>query len=222
MAVGPYYYGRDRGLEDLAAGDENVGGHLEAGRRADGTAIVVATTHFGALPQVGDAVLTLNGQITTDKPPRSKCYVGNRRATTTAQRRKGRQIGRRKWSRFIQTIRDTADILGGLDMVGGALCGLNGTVVAPVEVLGQLAMVGDTSLGLAGGVVLAIVPGQGLAMVGDAAVTATGTEIFGSPQLVLKGDAKLQMRGYGGADASLDPSQRRGGIVTIGTRGGHA
>lgn len=222
MAVGPYYYGRDRGIEDLADGDENVGGHLEAGRVVDGAALIIVTTHFGGLAMGADAVLVLNGQLASDKPPRSKCYIGNRRATTMANHRKGRQIGRRKWSRFIQTVRDTADVLGGLDMVGDAACGLNGTVVAPNEVLGAIAMVGDAAITLAGGVVLAVIPGQGLTLVGDAAVTASGSEIFGSPQLVMKGDAKLQMRGSGGADASLDASQRRGGIVTIGTRGGHA
>lgn len=218
MSAGAFYYRRTN-PDDLQEGAENVGGHLESNRPLGGTALVATTTHFGQLAMVGDSALVLNGQITTDKPPRPKVYVGNRRATEMAVRRKGR-TGRRRWGRFIAAVRDSIDVLGELTMVGDATCAFNATVVSPTEVLGELVMQADAAMAAAGGVVLAVMPGEGLDMVGSATMIAAGVEIFGG-ELVMVGEADMRMRGTGGANASLDPTERHGGIVSIGTRGGH-
>jgi hypothetical protein len=58
-------------------------------------------------------------------------------------------------------------------------------------------------------------------MVAGSTLTAAGVEIFAGT-LPLVGDATVRMRGTGGTNASVDPDQRRGGIVAIGIRGGHS
>lgn len=214
------HYTRERS-DDLQAGAELSAGPIIADRATEFVPIVTGSTHLGQLTVAGDAILVLTGSLASDKPQRPQVILVTSRRRADAVERTGR-VRNRVWNRIIGPVYDQPEHLAELVLAGGSNLGLNALVITPNVVLGQLDLQGGSTLTLAATRVIRLGPGEGLAMVGDATMVATGSEIFGSPRLAMVGDAKLQMRGSGGADASLDASQRRGGIVTIGTRGGHA
>lgn len=212
------YYGRHR--DDLLEG-EGFEGRDVGPVPLEFVPLNAQTTHFGGLVLGADSVLVLNGILTTDKPPRGKVIMVKRRARDVARHRNGRSR-RRRWTRMLGPVPfDTPEHLGELVMQGTAVVGLNAAVISPNVVLGELILVGDAAFSLTPTRVLAVAPGQGLAMVGDAAMTAAGTEIFAGV-LKMVGDAAIRLRGTGGNNASLDPTERRGGIISIGIRGGHS
>jgi hypothetical protein len=162
---------------------------------------------------VSDSVAVFNGTKVGDRGPvRIRVVPRNRagRFAKSLERRRG-------WVWSTPTPADITIVQGGAAMSADSGLTASGTAVVPNEQDGVLAIVANAAMTMAAGMVPGGVAAQLVATSSMAAAAAS----IQTASCVMAGDSTLFAQGTGGSTVAKS-TDRRGGIVSIGIRGGHS